>query len=396
VALYDGLDGLNVIMFLVGLAAITKSAQIPFSAWLPAAIAAPTPVSALVHSSTLVTAGVYLLIRFNEVISSSKTLFFIRLLTMLLSGLGACLEQDAKKIVALSTLSQLGVIIFSLSVGLWEIAFFHLLSHALFKSLLFICMGIYIHGRVNQQDLRGIGFQYTSIPVVSRYFLVSSLSLSGFPFLSGFYSKDSVVELFQASFIGVLSYSLLLLCILRTVIYRVRLLVSLYIVEMNSKVLILDLGERVLSLAPMLTLFGMSIMGGSILFRRSVPLFLVGFIPRLRISLLVMVIGVLLWVSFLSVTVKETRLVLKLRIYNFGLRLIWFLGDFFSSLRSVLLLRGGLLRRVDHGWVEVFGVQGIASKIKRYGGGFDLGVELGVGAYLYGGLMLILFIILIL
>lgn len=395
-ALYDGLDGLNVIMFLVGLAAITKSAQIPFSAWLPAAIAAPTPVSALVHSSTLVTAGVYLLIRFNEVISSSKTLFFIRLLTMLLSGLGACLEQDAKKIVALSTLSQLGVIIFSLSVGLWEIAFFHLLSHALFKSLLFICMGIYIHGRVNQQDLRGIGFQYTSIPVVSRYFLVSSLSLSGFPFLSGFYSKDSVVELFQASFIGVLSYSLLLLCILRTVIYRVRLLVSLYIVEMNSKVLILDLGERVLSLAPMLTLFGMSIMGGSILFRRSVPLFLVGFIPRLRISLLVMVIGVLLWVSFLSVTVKETRLVLKLRIYNFGLRLIWFLGDFFSSLRSVLLLRGGLLRRVDHGWVEVFGVQGIASKIKRYGGGFDLGVELGVGAYLYGGLMLILFIILIL
>jgi len=396
VALYDGLDGLNVIMFLVGLAAITKSAQIPFSAWLPAAIAAPTPVSALVHSSTLVTAGVYLLIRFNEVISSSKTLFFIRLLTMLLSGLGACLEQDAKKIVALSTLSQLGVIIFSLSVGLWEIAFFHLLSHALFKSLLFICMGIYIHGRVNQQDLRGIGFQYTSIPVVSRYFLVSSLSLSGFPFLSGFYSKDSVVELFQASFIGVLSYSLLLLCILRTVIYRVRLLVSLYIVEMNSKVLILDLGERVLSLAPMLTLFSMSIMGGSILFRRSVPLFLVGFIPRLRISLLVMVIGVLLWVSFLSVTVKETRLVLKLRIYNFGLRLIWFLGDFFSSLRSVLLLRGGLLRRVDHGWVEVFGVQGIASKIKRYGGGFDLGVELGVGAYLYGGLMLILFIILIL
>jgi len=239
-------------------------------------MAAPTPVSALVHSSTLVTAGVYLVLRFNEVIGYSKILFLIRLLTILLSGFGACFEQDAKKIIALSTLSQLGVIIFSLSLGLWEMAFFHLLSHALFKSLLFICMGIYIHGVLNQQDLRGIGFQYSSMPIVSSYFLISSLSLRGFPFLSGFYSKDSIIELFQSSFIGVVSYILVLICVLRTVVYRIRLIRRLFAIEINSRVLVLGLGEKLLSLAPIFTLFLVSIIGGSLLFISSVPLFFYG------------------------------------------------------------------------------------------------------------------------
>jgi len=248
--IYKHEEASSVVIILIGLAAMTKSAQVPFSAWLPAAIAAPTPVSALVHSSTLVTAGVYLLIRFNEITGCSKILFLIRLLTMLLSGLGACLEQDAKKIVALSTLSQLGVIIFSLSIGLWEIAFFHLLRHALFKSLLFMCIGIYIHGMCNQQDLRGIGFQFNSMPVVSSYFLISSLSLRGFPFLSGFYSKDSIVELFQWEVIGVISYFLVLLCVLRTVLYRIRLIISLYRIEINSKVLVMEVGEHIVSLLP--------------------------------------------------------------------------------------------------------------------------------------------------
>jgi len=91
-----------------------------------------------------------------------------------------------------------------------------------------MCIGVYIHGRINQQDLRGIGFQYFSAPVVSGYFVVSSISLIGFPFLSGFYSKDIVVELFQVSLMGGLSYVLLIVCILSTVLYRIRLVRSLY------------------------------------------------------------------------------------------------------------------------------------------------------------------------
>jgi len=115
---------LQLIIMLIILAGMSKRAQIPFSAWLPAAIAAPTPVSSLVHSSTLVTAGVYLLIRFNELLGVNNFLLLVSIITLFISGLGANFEFDLKKIIALSTLSQLGVIIIILSLGLWEIAFF--------------------------------------------------------------------------------------------------------------------------------------------------------------------------------------------------------------------------------------------------------------------------------
>ena len=180
---------------LVILAALTKRAQIPFSAWLPAAIAAPTPISALVHSSTLVTAGVYLLIRFNELLGLREVLFYVRVGTMFMSGLGANFEIDLKKIIALSTLRQLGVIIMALSLGLVELAYFHLLIHALFKSLLFLCAGVYIHGYGDKQDIRSLGGILECSPLVSFYFLGCSLALCGFPFLSGFYSKDLILEI---------------------------------------------------------------------------------------------------------------------------------------------------------------------------------------------------------
>merc|ERR1712071_233482 len=133
---------------------------------LPAAIAAPTPVSALVHSSTLVTAGVYLLIRFSESITltSSILLMFLSTVTIFLSGLVANFEYDIKKIIALSTLRQLGVIIFSISLGLYSLAFFHLVIHALFKAL-FLCAGVLIHGVGGTQDIRICGGLVQSFPL---------------------------------------------------------------------------------------------------------------------------------------------------------------------------------------------------------------------------------------
>jgi NADH-ubiquinone oxidoreductase chain 5 len=148
---------IELICFLVVLAAITRSAQIPFS-WLPAAMAAPTPVSALVHS-TLVTVGVYLLIRFSPTYRYwlNIILLLVSGLTMFIAGLGANFEFDLKRIIALSTLRQLGLIILTISIGLSGLAFFHLLTHALFKTLLFICAGGVIHSIGDSQDIRFMG-----------------------------------------------------------------------------------------------------------------------------------------------------------------------------------------------------------------------------------------------
>lgn len=184
---------------LILIAGLTKRAQIPFSAWLPAAIAAPTPVSALVHSSTLVTAGVYLLIRFNFLFMNSfysNILLKISLLTLIISGINAFFECDMKKIIAFSTLRQLSIIIISLSIGIIEIAFFHLILHAIFKSMLFLCAGLVIHYLNGIQDIRILGNFFNFRPIISRCMLISILSLIGFPFIGGFYSKDIIVEFF--------------------------------------------------------------------------------------------------------------------------------------------------------------------------------------------------------
>jgi NADH-ubiquinone oxidoreductase chain 5 len=160
-------------------------------------MAAPTPVSALVHSSTLVTAGVYLLIRFGSfnigIISSF--LFFVSVMTIFISGLVAVFEYDLKKVIALSTLRQLGVIIFSISLGLYLVAFFHLVIHALFKAILFLCAGAIIHGIGGSQDIRHYGGQIQNYPVIGACLNIANLSLCGIPFMSGFYSKDLIVEL---------------------------------------------------------------------------------------------------------------------------------------------------------------------------------------------------------
>merc|ERR1711942_412431 len=183
---------------LILITSITKSAQIPFSSWLPSAIAAPTPVRAPVHSSTLVTAGVYLLLRFN--LFSIEWMLLLGRITMLIAGVRACTELDIKKIVALSTLSQLGVIIVSLSLYQKDLCFFHLVTHAIFKALLFICVGISIHTIYGSQDFRSFSNLGKGIFYPIRFLTISNLALLGFPFISGFYRKDIIMERFYSSY----------------------------------------------------------------------------------------------------------------------------------------------------------------------------------------------------
>lgn len=208
------------------LAAITKRAQIPFSAWLPAAIAAPTPVSALVHSSTLVTAGVYLLIRFSPLLRERKAAKFLLLiagLTIFMAGLGANFEYDLKKIIALSTLSQLGLIISVLAIGLYKLAYFHLLAHALFKALLFMCAGAVIHNIKDSQDIRNMGSLVFQIPYTIGCIRVANLALCGMPFLAGFYSKDLILEVVEIRSSRLVIFFLYFVSTGLTVCYRARL-----------------------------------------------------------------------------------------------------------------------------------------------------------------------------
>ena len=171
---------------------ITKRAQYPFSSWLPAAMAAPTPVRTLVHSSTLVTAGIYMLIRYCFV--DLNILIVIGRLTTLIAGLAACAEIDLKKVVALRTLSQLGIIVVALGYGSKSYCFFHLLSHACFKALLFICVGCAIHAVYGTQEFRSFNRLSTSFTLI-MFSSLSIMSLIGFPYTSGFFRKDKILEL---------------------------------------------------------------------------------------------------------------------------------------------------------------------------------------------------------
>nr|YP_011018096.1 NADH dehydrogenase subunit 5 [Bhatia longiradiata]WQH58294.1 NADH dehydrogenase subunit 5 [Bhatia longiradiata] len=212
------------IFYMVIISSFTKSAQIPFSSWLPAAMAAPTPVSSLVHSSTLVTAGVYLLIRFyNYKMFMNEFFLCVSILTMIMSSLCANYEFDLKKIIALSTLSQLGLMMSCLFMGLIDFSYFHLLSHAMFKSLLFLCSGIIIHLMGGCQDIRMMGSICLIMPATCCCFNISNMSLCGFPFLSGFYSKDLIVECSSFCGLNLLVFFLFYLGLGLTASYSIRL-----------------------------------------------------------------------------------------------------------------------------------------------------------------------------
>ena len=213
-------------LYLLFLVAITKSAQFPFSRWLPAAIIAPTPVSALVHSSTLVTAGIYLLYRFIPL--SSRTLLHLGIFRTLVGGAAALLEADRKKIIALSTLSQLGVMVTSLGLGQRRLRFVHLNFHASFKALLFLCAGVVIHTLYGGQESRNTSSFNHASPVTSVYLTSACLSMCGLVFLSGWTSKEAILHMtFNLGrdyltavifYVGVgltVAYSLRLLCCLR-------------------------------------------------------------------------------------------------------------------------------------------------------------------------------------
>lgn len=350
----------TLIIVIIFLAAITKRAQIPFSSWLPLAIAAPTPVSSLVHSSTLVTAGVYLVLRFNDFLvkSLSGGLLFVRVLTMLISGIIAIFECDLKKVIALSTLRQLGLIIIILSLGLRILGFFHLLTHAVFKSLLFLCAGVIIHRIKDSQDIRLCGNLGRFLPFVRVRFYVSVIALIGIPFLAGFYSKDLIMESLYILKVNFLIMVLIFFSLILTVIYSLRL--CLYLFFRSMKVWFKDINERKVMNFSIVVLIGIRLRSGSVLrwlffydqevnyLSKGVKIlvFLI-FIRRLIFC------GVVKSVIDIINRLRRGWIKVKLKNLIFFFSKIWLLNFLYLRLRKIVLLTSGVRREREAEWLEV-------------------------------------------
>nr|YP_009427777.1 NADH dehydrogenase subunit 5 [Godlewskia godlewskia]ASU96528.1 NADH dehydrogenase subunit 5 [Godlewskia godlewskia] len=354
---------LSWLTFTILIAAMTKSAQIPFSAWLPAAMAAPTPVSALVHSSTLATVGVSLSTRFSSL--SSKTnmfqpvLLFISVLTLLMAGIVANHENDLKKIAALSTLGQLGMMMMALGMNMMSLSLFHLYAHALFKALLVLCTGMIILNGARWQDTRSVGLVFMQAPLTITSMNIANLPLCEAPFLSSFYAKDLILGTSLTSPTRMVMNVLIFTSTGMSVAYTLRLsFCSLWTnmknYPMHMKVEKDDFINTSTSILAIPALVAGAFTQSSFL-KFSPPPFIMPMSHKMLTHLVIiggLFMGYILWeADFTPKKMNETKFFLATK---------WFLAPISSQplTKSSMDRSTNMMKSIDQGWLEILGGQG--------------------------------------
>lgn len=240
IAPYFNENAITIISLLLFSGAMAKSAQIPLSTWLPGSMEAPTPVSALLHAATLVTAGIFLLLRSSPILSySTDALLVITIIgsiTAFVAGTTALVQNDLKRIIAFSTISQLGYMMIAIGLAQWNIALLHTVLHAFFKALLFLSAGVIIHSLKDEQDIRKMGGLIQFMPFTYTVMLIGTIALLGLPWLSGFYSKDLILELAFGNykFSSLFAFILGTLTAFLTAFYSTRLINLVYLTKPNA------------------------------------------------------------------------------------------------------------------------------------------------------------------
>jgi NADH-quinone oxidoreductase subunit L len=384
---------ITLICLFLFIGAMGKSAQFLLHTWLPDAMEGPTPVSALIHAATMVTAGVFLVVRCSPLFEYSQTALnlvtLVGMITAIFAASVALVQNDIKKIVAYSTCSQLGYMFFAAGVGAYHVAMFHLFTHAFFKALLFLGSGSVIHAFKNEQDIRNMGGVRKKLPYTYIFMLIGTLALTGFPFLSGFYSKDAIIEFayLRNSSLGYYAVTIGIFTAFLTSIYSWRLFFKTFHGPYNNKKISINetYESPIVMLAPLFLLSIGAIFAGyyfketfighhsndfwqaSIFFlneikHNSIPLWFLLLTP----ILVTVAIPISFYYFVINIKILEDFKKTNLPLYNFLLNK-WFIDELYEQIfiKPAKKMGSFFWKKCDQGIIDKFGPDGISKLIKK-------------------------------